>query len=98
MDILSENRRYFRNNNLNPASFQYVPIEIPRVVEGTYRLTVYTDGVFGDFVQDDIRITVPKTSGTGLVPRFVWKEESAGAELWRIESPYKSVGEFKGWQ
>ncbi|KAM0332556.1 hypothetical protein ACHAQA_002840 [Verticillium albo-atrum] len=99
--ILAENGRDFQNNTLHPESLQYWgeisrsgEVEIPRVKAGTYRLTVYADGIFGQFEQDDVEVRIggPKNR---KVPTFRWKEESAGKEIWRIGTPDKSSGEFK---
>ncbi len=52
--VLSENKQDFQLNVYNHSSLQYWAdinpengvVEIPRVKEGTYRLTVYADGIF----------------------------------------------------
>jgi rhamnogalacturonan endolyase len=66
-------------------------VEIPRVKEGVYRLTVSADGVFGDFIQEHITIRAGKTTSV----KVKWEEETAGKELWRIGIPDKSAGEYK---
>ncbi|KAI0486881.1 galactose-binding domain-like protein [Xylaria cf. heliscus] len=60
------------------------------VKAGKYRLTVYADGVFGWFIQDDVTVSATATPLT-----FEWKPESAGKEVWRIGTPDKSAGEYK---
>ncbi|KAI6088596.1 polysaccharide lyase family 4 protein [Hypoxylon rubiginosum] len=96
--VLSENKQDFQLNVYDHSSLQYWAdvdpetgvVEIPRVKEGTYRLTVYADGIFGWFIQDDVAIS--KTSGDA---QFTWEPESAGTEIWRIGTPDKSAGEYK---
>lgn len=66
-------------------------VVIPRVVAGKYRLTIYADGTFGEFVRDNVVVTAGKV--TDLT--FKWKAESAGTELFRIGVPDKSSGEFR---
>lgn len=64
---------------------------IPMVKAGTYRLTVYADGIFGQFTKDKIKIKAGKTEKT----KVTWKEESSGKELWRIGTPDKTSGEYR---
>lgn len=98
--VLSASGMHFQDNAAAPHAFQYwAPIdlkkgtfEIPRVVDGTYRLTVYADDVFGEFFVDNVTVKAGKTtSQKGLK----WKEESSGTELWRIGTPDRSSGEFR---
>ncbi|KAF4896246.1 putative rhamnogalacturonate lyase C, partial [Colletotrichum viniferum] len=96
--VLSENKQDFQLNVFNTKSLQYWAeidesgnFRVPRVVEGTYRVTIYADGVFGWYIQDDVEIT--KDTATSK-PSFDWKEESAGEEVWRIGVPDKSSGEY----
>ena len=64
---------------------------IPSIKASTYRLTVYADGVFGQYVQDGIQIKAGETHTTTVA----WTAEAAGTELWRIGTPDKSCGEFR---
>ena len=66
-------------------------MEIPRVKAGIYRLTVYADGIFGQYMQDDIVVRARKTTKA----KAHWKAETAGTELWRIGTPDKSGGEWR---
>lgn len=51
-------------------------IHIPRVKADTYRLTIYAEGVFGQFEQDDV---VVNAGDGGEAPFIVtWKAESHG--------------------
>lgn len=94
--VLSENRQDFQLNVFETESRQYWAeidssgqFSIPRVVKGTYRVTIYADGVFGWFIKDDVKITGRRDW------RFTWKEETAGREIWRIGVPDKSAGEYR---
>ncbi|TDZ20599.1 putative rhamnogalacturonate lyase C [Colletotrichum sidae] len=94
--VLSENKQDFQLNVFETKSLQYWAeidcgkFRIPQVVEGTYRVTIYADGIFGWFVQDDVKISASSSSTSD----FSWVEESAGAEVWRIGVPDKSAGEY----
>jgi len=66
-------------------------ITIPRVAAGTYRLTIYGAGIFGQYTQDDIVIRAKETTTTTVT----WAAESAGTEIWRIGTPDRSCGEFR---
>ncbi|RYP43452.1 hypothetical protein DL770_011667 [Monosporascus sp. CRB-9-2] len=98
--VLSENGQDFQLNVFDQDSLQYWAdvdpatgaVEIPRVREGTYRLTVYADGVFGWFIQDDVEVS---RSEEEEARQFRWEPESAGREVWRIGVPDKSAGEYK---
>ncbi|WYZ35523.1 hypothetical protein EsH8_X_000170 [Colletotrichum jinshuiense] len=97
--VLSENRQDFQLNVFNTESLQYWAevsgcgdYKIPRVVEGKYRVTVYADGVFGWYIQDDVEISQAANGQSKF--NFKWSEESAGEEVWRIGVPDKSAGEY----
>lgn len=96
--MLSLNGTDFQDNNKDEKAYQYWgnvdgsgSFNIPSVKAGTYRLTVYADGVFGQYEQDSV-IVKAGVVGTITVP---WKAESAGTEIWRIGTPDKSCGEFR---
>ncbi|CAE7116107.1 unnamed protein product [Rhizoctonia solani] len=96
--ILSENGLDPQDNAQNTSAYQYWgdvsdngQLDIPRVREGTYRLTVYANGIFGQYEEDDIVIVAGKTTQH----QARWVPESAGRELWRIGTPDKTAGEFR---
>jgi rhamnogalacturonan endolyase len=62
-------------------------ISIPRVKAGTYRLTMYADGVFGQFEQDGVVVSAGDGQGSPLA--LTWNGEAHGKELWRIGTPDK---------
>ena len=96
--VLSVSGVAFQDNAVDPKALQYWAdidsdggVSIPRVKAGKYRLTVYADGIFGDFTQDGIVILKGKQTSVSVD----WKAESAGNELWRIGIPDKSSGEYR---
>lgn len=96
--VLSVDGVDFQDNVVDVDAYQYWghidekngKIEIPRVKAGTYRLTVYAEGIFGQYVQDGIIVE----AGDIVKTKAHWNEESAGTELWRIGTPDKSSGEY----
>lgn len=96
--VLAQNGVDFQDNVLDTKAYQYWGdidvngnIEIPMVKPGTYRLTVYADGVFGQYTQDDVVVNAGRPTTT----KVRWHEESAGRELWRVGTPDRSSGEFR---
>ncbi|KAJ7049519.1 galactose mutarotase-like protein [Mycena amicta] len=98
MAVLSANGVHFQDNAADPSAYQYwAPIDehgsvdLTRVKEGRYRLTVYATGIFGDYVQEDVVVHAGRTTHVAVR----WVAESAGKELWRLGVPDKSSGEFR---
>ncbi|KAI1481632.1 polysaccharide lyase family 4 protein [Daldinia eschscholtzii] len=96
--VLSQNGVDFQDNVFDTKAYQYwTEIDesghatIPRVKEDTYRLTIYADGVFGQYVQDDVEVRAGKVEKT----QVKWEEESQGEEIFRIGTPDKSSGEYR---
>ncbi|KAG9659379.1 rhamnogalacturonate lyase, partial [Aureobasidium melanogenum] len=96
--VLAQNGVDFQDNVLDTKAYQYWSdidekgnVEILMVKPGTYRLTVYADGIFGQYIQDNIVVAVGKVTST----KAKWREESAGKELWRIGTPDRSSGEYR---
>jgi rhamnogalacturonan endolyase len=95
--VLAQSGVDFQDNVFDTKAYQYWMdiknggVSIDRVKAGTYRLTVYAEGIFGDYTQDDIVVPAQKTTWV----RVKWTPESAGSELWRIGVPDKSSGEYK---
>lgn len=96
--VLAQNGVDFQDNVEDTTAYQYwAEIDsagaatIPRVKAGTYRLTIYAEGVFGDYTQDDIEITAGEEQSASIS----WTEESAGTEIFRIGTPDKSAGEYR---
>jgi rhamnogalacturonan endolyase len=96
--ILTESGQNFQDNVFDSKAYQYwedIPsngvVTIPRVKAGKYRLTIYADGIFGDYIQDNISVTASKETSV----RAQWTAESSGKELFRIGTPDKSSGEYR---
>ncbi|KAK2756699.1 hypothetical protein FQN54_005145 [Arachnomyces sp. PD_36] len=96
--VLTVDGEYFQDNSVDWTSAQYWAeldesgsFSIDRVKEGAYRLTVYADGVFGDFFKDGIDVEAGETASVNAT----WVAESAGVEVWRLGTPDKSSGEFR---
>ncbi|KAF2757127.1 galactose mutarotase-like protein [Pseudovirgaria hyperparasitica] len=97
--VLAANNRDFQDNNFDTPAYQYWAdidpssgtVRIPNVKAGTYRLTVYADGIFGAYTQDNIVVAPSKTQSTTAT----WTPTSHGTELWRIDTPDRSAGEFR---
>lgn len=89
--VLSASGYDFQDNSQNTMAYQYWAevdsetgeVSIDRIKEGTYRLTVFAEGIFGDFVQDGVVVS----AGGTAVSNISWVAESAGKELWRIGTP-----------
>jgi rhamnogalacturonan endolyase len=95
--VLAQSGVDFQDNVFNTKAYQYWmdvkngEVRIDRVKAGNYRLTIYSEGIFGDYTQDDIVVSAQKTTSVWVK----WTPESAGNELWRIGVPDKSSGEYK---
>jgi rhamnogalacturonan endolyase len=88
----------FQNNDKDYKSNQYWgdidasdTVTLRNVKAGTYRLTVYADNIFGDYIQENVVVK----AGTTATMTATWTPESAGTELWRIGTPDRSPGEFR---
>ena len=98
--ILAQNGVDFQDNVLDTTAYQYWAnisrcsgeVQIDRIKAGRYRLTIYADGIFGEFTQDDVVIKAGQNTDSGNV---VWVPESGGTELWRIGTPDKQGGEWR---
>ncbi|KAI9932325.1 hypothetical protein ASPWEDRAFT_68167 [Aspergillus wentii DTO 134E9] len=96
--ILTVDGQYWQDNSIDASSHQYWTdiatdgtFHINRIKQGKYRLTVYAEGIFGDFTKDGITIDAGRTTQINEN----WTPESAGTEVWRLGVPDKSSGEFR---
>jgi rhamnogalacturonan endolyase len=79
--VLAQNGVDFQDNVIDTKAYQYWgdidqatgDVEIPRVKAGTYRLTVYAEGIFGNYIKNDIQILAGEVYAT----HARWREESA---------------------
>lgn len=95
--VLSVTDSNFQNNSKDYKAYQYWSnidasgsLTTCNVKAGTYSLTIYADGILGDYIQDNIVIKAGSTASVNAT----WTPESAGTELWRIGTPDRSSGEF----
>lgn len=97
--VLSQTGVDYQDNVLDTTAHQYWAdideesgrVEIGNVKPGEYRLTIYADGIFGQYEEEPITIS----SGETITTSVTWTAESAGTELWRIGYPDKSGGDWK---
>ncbi|KAI2637180.1 polysaccharide lyase family 4 protein [Hypomontagnella submonticulosa] len=96
--VLAQNGVDFQDNVFDTTAYQYWAeidegghARIPRVKADTYRLTIYAEGIFGQYVQDDVEVRAGKVETT----QVKWEEESQGEEVFRIGTPDKSSGEYR---
>ncbi|KAL7627458.1 hypothetical protein AAE478_001651 [Parahypoxylon ruwenzoriense] len=96
--VLSQDGVDFQDNVFDTKAYQYWAeinesgdANIPRVKVGTYRLTIYAEGIFGQYVQDGIKVSATEAGAT----QAKWEEESQGEEIFRIGTPDKSSGEYR---
>lgn len=96
--VLAQNGVDFQDNARDAKAYQYWgniqpngEVNIERVKAGKYRLTVYADGIFGDYIKDDLVVSAGKTTSVSVK----WIQESAGNEIFRIGTPDKSSGEYR---
>ncbi|KAI0022748.1 rhamnogalacturonate lyase [Xylariomycetidae sp. FL0641] len=96
--VLTYNGVDFQDNVFGTTAYQYWAeidsnghASVPQVKADTYRLTIYADGIFGQYVQDDLELV----AGEPLNTSVKWIEESQGQEIFRIGTPDKSSGEYR---
>jgi rhamnogalacturonan endolyase len=67
-------------------------IQIPHVKAGTYRLTIYAEGVFGQYELDNVEVKAG--DGQGAPFEVEWKPESHGMysnSIWILTSRQRTV-------
>ncbi|PGG95777.1 hypothetical protein AJ79_09877 [Helicocarpus griseus UAMH5409] len=96
--ILTVGGANYQDNAVDTKAYQYWgdidesgKVSIPRVKAGTYRLTIFADDIFGDYIQEGIEVV----AGEETTVSVNWEPERAGTELWRIGTPDKSSGEYR---
>jgi hypothetical protein len=65
---------------------------LDNVRPGTYRLTIYGDGVWGEYVIDDVEVGAGQDVQLG---RMVWQPESHGQSVFQIGSPNRTSVEYR---
>lgn len=99
--ILSQNGVDYQDNVLDTTAYQYwADIDedgyatIPMVKAGTYRLTIYADNIFGQYIEDNVKVVAGDARAQHM-SHVRWREETQGNEIWRIGTPDRSCGEFR---
>jgi hypothetical protein len=93
--VLSQNAE---NHIVSTKSYQYV-LDISRtgegtfenVVPGTYRLSVFDLGKFGEYRYDNLVVTADQTA---TAPTATFRPEDFGTTVWKIGTPDRSSHEF----
>lgn len=81
--VLSASGLDFQDNVQNVHAYQYWEnirgglVSFAGVKPDSYRLTIYAEGIFGDYIIDDIVIR----AGHQTTKRITWIPESNGVEL-----------------
>jgi rhamnogalacturonan endolyase len=65
---------------------------LPRVRTGVYRLTVYKNGIYGEYHLDGVRVDARSTVN---LPAATWTPPTAGTTLWQIGTFDRSAAEFR---
>jgi hypothetical protein len=87
-----------KNHELSATGYQYWAdisstgnTTFTNVVPGTYRLSVYVLGKWGEFRSDGITVTAGQTTS---VPTATWVPENFGSTIWTLGTPDRSSHEF----
>jgi rhamnogalacturonan endolyase len=94
--VLSDNRLDFQRTALGYAYWADVgpggEFSVEHVRPGSYRLTVYRPGVWGEYVRDDV-VVAP---GCGLrLPTYTWTPARNGRTVFAIGTPNRTAVEFR---
>ncbi|MGO2188309.1 MAG: polysaccharide lyase family protein [Microbacterium gubbeenense] len=95
--VLSDNRTPMQDSALGYNYWSEVGpgghFSIADVRPGTYRLTIYGEGIWGEHVIDDVTIDAGSVVRLG---RMVWEQEVSGETIFQIGSPTRDSREFRG--
>ncbi len=67
--------------------------DLSRIKPGTYRLSAYTTGQFGEYAQDNFVV-----AGNGVVQNagaIQWTPANYGGNIWQLGTPDRTAGEFR---
>lgn len=94
--VLSDNRTPMQDTVLGYNYWSEVQsgggFTIDGVRAGTYRLTIYGDGIWGEHVIDDVVIEAGSDVRLG---KMTWETESHGETIFQIGSPTRDSREFR---
>jgi len=78
-------RQYWSNANPDGT------FDVPGVTPGTYRLTAYVPGTYGEMILDDVVIGAGRTAELG---RLDWQPPDFGVDIWQIGRFDRTAEEF----
>jgi rhamnogalacturonan endolyase len=94
--VLGDNKQEFHRTVLG---YQYWvnlgqdgSFQLPNVRPGTYRLTVYKPGVWGEYVRDDVVVAAGQPLQLGTA---TWAPLANGRTIWQIGTPDGTSAEFR---
>ncbi len=94
--MLAENRVEFQRAS---KGYQYWTdadvggsFSLAGVRPGTYRLSAYRPGIFGEFQLDDLAVG---PSATATLPKLTWTPKTNGVTMWQIGTPDGTAAEFR---
>ncbi len=94
--VLSDNRTPMQDTALGYNYWADIGkggrFSIEGVRAGTYRLTIYGDGVWGEYVIDDVEVRAGQDIELG---RMLWEPETHGETVFQIGSPTRTSMEFR---
>ncbi|MFD5213634.1 polysaccharide lyase family protein [Microbacterium sp. NPDC058345] len=94
--VLSDNRTPMQDTVLGYNYWSEVEngghFSIDGVRAGTYRLTIYGDGIWGEHVIDDVAIQAGSDVRLG---KMIWEPERHGETIFQIGSPTRDSREFR---
>ncbi|WP_307044167.1 polysaccharide lyase family protein [Agromyces ramosus] len=94
--VLSDNRVEMQRTVLGYSYWSDIDeggqFAIDNVRPGTYRLTIYGDGVWGEYVIDDVQVGAGQDIQLG---RMLWTPESHGRSVFQVGSPNRTSVEYR---
>jgi rhamnogalacturonan endolyase len=94
--VLSDNRVEFQRTVLGSQYWSEVNVDgsfhLRDVRPGTYRLSVYKPGVWGEYARDDIVVSADCRL---RLPDAVWEPPRNGRTVWQIGRPDRTSAEFR---
>lgn len=88
IDWQKQSRGYNYWGTANPDG----TFNLANVRPGTYRVSVFKDGQFGEYTLDNVTISASSTQNIG---NRNWAPTSVGTKVWQIGRPDRTAGEFR---
>lgn len=94
--VLSDNHTNFQYSHAGPEYWENInpsgQATFPHVIPGTYRLSVYELGKWGELRKDNVTVTADQTTSLSVKPEP--ENFSSYAPIWTIGTPDRSSHEF----